>query len=100
MSPADVENLREGIRSIDPAVSHRARHPPEPSEIYAPDHHISALDPENPLVVGSRGAGKSFWAGALGDDTARSVLADTFPKLRLDQYRVVFGFTAGQSPTP
>jgi hypothetical protein len=103
MNLQDAIALRRGILSINPDVSHRATEPPAPSEIYAPPHHIAALNPDNSLVVGIRGVGKSFWAGALGDATARQVTADAFPDLALDQYIVAFGFTGfegSEAPSP
>lgn len=103
MKSSDVKNLREGILAIDRTASHRATKPPDPSEIYTPSHHISALDPDNSLVVGIRGVGKSFWAGALGSDAARSVASAAYPKLALNNYLVDFGFTGfegGEAPSP
>src|SRR5208282_3041029 len=99
----DANALRQGILSINPDVSHRATEPPTPPEIYTPPHHISALNPDNSLVVGIRGVGKSFWAGALGDKIARQVTADSFPELALDRYIVAFGFTGfegREAPSP
>lgn len=103
MTRNEVEALRAGIRAVDAAVSHRATNPPNPSEIYAPSHHIAALDPDNALVVGIRGVGKSFWAGALGDPAARSVAMAAYPRLNLARYLVSFGFTGdegGEAPSP
>lgn len=103
MNRRDVSDLRKGILSINPDVSHRATEPPTPAEIYTPPHHISALDPDNALVVGIRGVGKSFWAGALGDRLARNVAAQAYPQLRLEKYAVSFGFTGSegsQAPSP
>ncbi|OFW27627.1 MAG: hypothetical protein A3H27_02455 [Acidobacteria bacterium RIFCSPLOWO2_02_FULL_59_13] len=99
----DVQELRAGILAIDRAASHRATKPPDPSEIYTPSHHVSALDPDNSLVVGIRGVGKSFWASALGDDAARSVASTAYPKLALNTYSVGFGFTGFEgddAPSP
>ncbi len=99
----DIQALREGIVAIDPAVSHRAIEPPAPSEIYAPSHHVAALDPDNAVVVGIRGVGKSFWAGTLGDPAARSVAVAAYAKLHLDKFEVAFGFTGfegGEAPSP
>lgn len=103
MTTDDIESLRAGIIAIDPAVSHRAIDPPSPSEIYAPGRHIAALDPDNALVVGIRGVGKSFWAGTLGDPAARAVAGEAYPKLQLDKFDVAFGFTGfegGEAPSP
>jgi hypothetical protein len=99
----DVNRLRKGLLSINPDVSHRATQPPAPSEIYTPAHHISALDPDNSLVVGIRGVGKSFWAAALGDRAARAVAAAAYPRVALDKYTVAFGFTGfegSDAPSP
>lgn len=103
MNRSDAISLRSGILSINPDVSHRATEPPKPWEIYTPAHHIAALDPENALVVGIRGVGKSFWAGALGDQVARQVTSDAYPQLALDTYEVAFGFTGfegSEAPSP
>ncbi len=103
MNLQDGAALRQGILSINPDVSHRATEPPTPSEIYAPSHHIAALNPDNTLVVGIRGVGKSFWAGALGEATARKVAADAYPEIGLNRYVVAFGFTGfegGDAPSP
>lgn len=93
MNRVDATALRSGLLAINPDVSHRATEPPAPSEIYTPAHHVSALDPDNSLVVGIRGAGKSFWAGALGDQAARDVAAAAYPRLALASYVVAYGFT-------
>ena len=103
MNVTDVEELRKGIVAIDPSASHSATQPPTPSEIYTPIQHIAALDPDNCLVVGIRGVGKSFWAGALGDAAARAVAVAAYPKLELGKYDVAFGFTGfegGDPPSP
>lgn len=95
--------IRNGILLINPDVSHRATEPPTPSEIYTPSHHISALDPDNTIVVGIRGVGKSFWAGVLGSDRTRKVATEAYPKLTLDKYVVAFGFTGAEgteAPSP
>jgi hypothetical protein len=99
----DAAQLRNGLISINPDVSHRATEPPAPSEIYTPPHHISALDPDNSLVVGIRGVGKSFWASALGDTAAREVAAAAYPRLSLEKYIVTYGFTGFEgsyAPSP
>jgi hypothetical protein len=88
-----IAELRSGLLSINPDVSHRATEPPDPSEIYTPSHHISALNPDNSIVVGIRGAGKSFWAGALGGDDAREVVTSAYPELHLERYLIAYGFT-------
>lgn len=66
---------------------------PRLDEIYAPETHAAALDSATPIVVGPRGAGKSFWSGVLGQRDTRLAAAKAYPKLKLDRLFVEFGFT-------
>ena len=47
-----------------------------PKFVYVPDSHRRALDPDAMLVVGIRGAGKSFWWFALQQEALRHRLFD------------------------
>ncbi|HRI70165.1 MAG TPA: hypothetical protein PK156_38305, partial [Polyangium sp.] len=66
---------------------------PSLGEIYAPETHAAALDPAAPIVVGARGTGKSFWAGVLGDSSLRAAAAKAYPRIRLADTEVQFGYT-------
>ena len=66
---------------------------PTAEEIFTPDQHANALDPNTPVVVGARGAGKSFWAGVLGHDDTRGVTAIAYPNLGLDLLIVKSGYS-------
>ena len=46
----------------------------DPRFLYVPRSHLRALSPSAPLVLGMRGAGKSFWWHALQDDDARHLV--------------------------
>ena len=48
----------------------------EPRFVYLPAAHTRALDLDNMLVVGMRGAGKSFWWYALQNETLRRRLLE------------------------
>lgn len=77
--------------------------PPKPDQIYAPPGHDVALDPDRPVVVGARGMGKSFWAGAYASADARLALAKLYTKLNLDKIGAVPGFTGelqADAPSP
>ncbi|MBI3756358.1 MAG: hypothetical protein HY267_00125 [Deltaproteobacteria bacterium] len=50
---------------------------------YVPPSHARALDPENTLVEGIRGAGKSFWWAALNSEPHRRFVSSVFPETRL-----------------
>jgi hypothetical protein len=70
---------------------------PTVDEIFAPDQHANALDPNTPIVVGARGAGKSFWAGVLEDDETREVASRFYPHLSLERLIVTPGYTGFDS---
>lgn len=89
----EIANL-PGDNSAD-AVGSRA---PKLEELYAPVRHAAALDPSSPIVQGSRGAGKSFWAGVLFSDELRSAAAVAYPRLGLDRLQVRIGFSGIGGP--
>jgi hypothetical protein len=66
---------------------------PTVEDIFTPDQHANALDPNTPVVVGARGTGKSFWAGVLGKEDTRAVTALAYPNLHLEQLTVKSGYS-------
>ena len=93
------QSIREALGTIPIDVSHSMSLPPEPSEIYAPSSHSAALDPTREIVVGGRGMGKSFWAGAYVSPSSRALLTEYYPKLELDKLLVTAGFTGEEGGT-
>ena len=47
---------------------------PPPQQVYLPRSHLKAMHPDHLLVTGMRGAGKTFWWGALQDPSVRHLL--------------------------
>ncbi|MDP1832244.1 MAG: hypothetical protein Q8K67_09310 [Geothrix sp.] len=92
--------IRSGIATIPGDISNDAvgAYAPKIEDIYAPETHAAALDPATPIVVGSRGTGKSFWSGVLGQDETREAAARAYPKLGLEHVKVQFGFTGVGGP--
>jgi len=66
---------------------------PSVEEVFSPDQHANALDPNSPVVVGARGTGKSFWAGVLEQESTRSFAAAVYPHIGLDRLEVKAGYT-------
>jgi hypothetical protein len=95
MNQSDYEIIRVQLASLDAASAHSASGADRPKidEIYAPEHHAGALDPNVTIVLGARGAGKSFWAGVLGDPATRAVASEAYARLGLKNVVVTFGFT-------
>lgn len=50
---------------------------------YVPPSHARALDPDNTVVEGIRGSGKSFWWAALHSESHRRFVASVFPETRI-----------------
>lgn len=67
----------------------------EPGFTYVPPSHARALDPENTIVEGIRGAGKSFWWSVLNSEQHISFIRAAFPEVRLgENLRISQGFGA------
>lgn len=91
----DFALIRSALAQLDISASHAAsgEYRPTVEEIFAPEHHAGALDPNTTIVLGARGAGKSFWAGVLGHENTKALAHAAFPKIGLDDLRVSFGYT-------
>ncbi len=53
---------------------------PELGRFYVPQSHTRALNPNNLLVEGIRGSGKSVWWAALQDERHRELVAYLLPR--------------------
>lgn len=89
----DFSNIRTALSSLPSDHDADGEHKPSPDEIFAPEQHATALDPYTSVVVGARGAGKSFWAGVLNDDDNRAVAAQFYPHLGLNSLIVASGYS-------
>ena len=67
MTSIDYSTIRRGLAALDATAAHTASgvNRPKVEEIFAPEQHAGALDPNVTIVLGARGTGKSFWAGSL-----------------------------------
>jgi hypothetical protein len=89
----DFATIRAGLARLASDHDAQGEYRPTVSEIFTPEQHASALDPNTPIVVGARGAGKSFWAGVLGQDDTRAIAASAYPHLGLDKLIVRSGYS-------
>lgn len=92
MQAIDCTNIRRLL--VDLPTDHDAdgEHRPTVGAVFAPEQHASALAPSTLIVVGARGAGKSFWAGVLGQSDTRQLAAEVYPRLGLERVTVAFGY--------
>jgi len=66
---------------------------------HIPASHAKALHPDSQLVVGMRGAGKSFWWAALQSTEHRALVAALAPRAGLtEEANIAIGF--GERPNP
>lgn len=66
---------------------------------YLPAGHAKALNPDNMLVVGIRGAGKSYWWSALQEESLRLLVGKTLSSSRITKdMHVSPGFGEKSSP--
>lgn len=88
--------LLEALPENDQTSSTPAR---TPKFTYVPPSHARALDPENTIVEGMRGAGKSHWWAALNTAEHRKYLASVFPETRIsEKIEISQGYGVGSSP--
>lgn len=91
----DALALRNAILTSVPADPFQTS-PPEPRYVYVPRTHVRALDPDNMLVVGARGTGKSFWWHALLDEASRATLQ--IPSIARGTLKVSAGWAENTEP--
>lgn len=95
----DARLLRQALRDSLPPVDHAGAEPERgPAFTYVPPSHARALDPDNSVVEGIRGSGKSFWWAHLTSEPHRRFISGAFPEVRFDaDLRVVQAFGAQPS---
>lgn len=100
MKPSDLRTLFE-IAIPDGAQADTT--PLELGHIYMPSGHYKAIALDRPLVVGDRGAGKSFWLKSLVDPARRKLIGEVFDSPSLLSCDITTGFdpsVAASDPTP
>lgn len=97
--PFPAEEIRQAIVEALPDTDQATSTPQQDAPFtYVPHSHALALDPENPIVEGIRGAGKSFWWAALNSESHRQFVASAFPETKIGKnVRPSQGF--GSSPS-
>jgi hypothetical protein len=89
----DFLAIRKALSVLPSDHDASGEHRPTVDEIFTPEQHANALDPNTPVVVGARGTGKSFWAGVLGQEDTKAETALAYPNLGLDRLVVRPGYS-------
>ena len=85
--------VRQAFLNLPEEPSHIATNAPKWPEVFTPDDHQGALDPNRCVVIGDRGTGKSFWSSVLIDQNIRSLVARQYPRIGLDHVDGRLGFS-------
>ena len=94
-----LTSARKVMLEVLPASTSPHGETPEPRFVYLPASHTKALDPNVQVVVGMRGAGKSFWWGALQEESLRRLIAGRAEALRAFEHAEVYvGFGEKSNP--
>ena len=67
-------DLREGLVEALPEETSQHGDTPRAAQMYLPAPHVKALHPNNTLIQGMRGSGKSFWFLALQNSDLRALI--------------------------
>jgi hypothetical protein len=67
-------DLREGLIAALPEETSQYGETPNAGQMYLPASHAKALHPNNTLIQGMRGSGKSFWFQALQSGDLRKLI--------------------------
>ncbi len=97
----DVETARAALADLPDGTSHGDR--ALLNQVYVPPSHLKALHPDNLLVTGMRGAGKTFWWGALQDEAVRTLVGQQStrsPVIGSMEVRTGFGVTLAPDQYP
>lgn len=100
LSPFPRQELRkaliETLPENEPSLSSQTK---DVAFTYVPPSHARALDPDNTLIEGIRGAGKTFWWESLNSGRHRQFIASAFPEARIgDNIETSQGFGTSLSP--
>jgi hypothetical protein len=94
--PFPKKQLRAALLGALPENDQVSGNLREPQFTYVPPSHAKALNPDNTIVEGMRGAGKSHWWAALNLEQHRRYLAAAFPEARIESdFTISQGFGLG-----
>ncbi|MGZ5621852.1 MAG: hypothetical protein ACXWFG_13390 [Methylobacter sp.] len=92
MSAFPVDSLRQAFLALPEQQQQSGDKPIDMRYFYVPSSHAKALHPDNMLVEGIRGAGKSEWWLELQDPERRQLVADLSPRAELANIECYAGF--------
>ncbi|WP_141456315.1 hypothetical protein [Pseudoxanthomonas sp. z9] len=88
--------IRDVVLELPALAASSSGAEPTLEEMYFPESHMEALDPDVALVIGNRGMGKTFWSLALANDDTRAAISARYSVGKawgLSDVIVKFGFS-------
>ncbi|MBI4863363.1 MAG: hypothetical protein HY815_24320 [Candidatus Riflebacteria bacterium] len=83
---------RQALAQLPDLAAQESLTLPERVRIYVPPQHAKALHLDASVVVGMRGAGKSWWTAVLASDSHRSLVSERLERSSLDRVTARVGF--------
>lgn len=97
-APLGVEDYRALLSIALPPAQDADTVEPNRNNLFTPDSHRLALDPDTTVVRGGRGVGKTFWFRSLLDPALRAIAADEYRIGKLNRLEVAAGYGAALDP--
>lgn len=92
-----VQKLRQALADLPEGTSHGDAGL-SVVDVYLPRSHLKAMDPNASVVVGMRGAGKTFWWQALQNSNVRLLVGKSKLSRLTDATKVKVGFGVSAAP--
>jgi hypothetical protein len=98
----DARAARQALADLPELAAQENLTPPELARVYVPAQHLKALHLDASVVVGMRGAGKSWWTAVLASDTHRGFVSEQLRGSSLARVtaRVGFGLDDSEADFP
>jgi len=90
---------RQALANLPQLQAQESLDPPALARVYVPALHVKALSLDNSIVVGMRGAGKSWWTAVLASDPHREFVSAQLPSSSLGRVRACVGFGLDDTET-
>ncbi len=88
----DRDKARRALTQLPHLAAQEDLCPPDLARVYVPSQHLKALHLDASIVVGMRGAGKSWWTAVLASDTHRGFVSDQLSGSSLAKVTAKVGF--------
>jgi hypothetical protein len=88
----DPKAARAALAALPDVAAQETLQPPSIAQVFVPKQHPKALSIDSSVVVGMRGAGKSFWTAVLATDAHRRFVAKLVGQPLLGDVKTRVGF--------